>query len=210
MLIRVMWRGGPGSAPACSGITTRSAWCGRRVVPTPAIATTPTRTSGGSSMSRACGHWACHCAKSGARWTSPVSRPRSSSATSSGRRGTHRGRDGAAHATGPDRAAEPAGWEDVLQTVALLQALGSKSAATRQRAALSSTEEAPVPVEALVEAALTETDPNVAGALRWALARSGDADSRCWRRDSPPGTPRCANVPSGPSPRSRTMRRPHR
>ncbi|WP_143669537.1 HEAT repeat domain-containing protein, partial [Streptomyces sp. wa1063] len=31
-----------------------------------------------------------------------------------------------------------------------------------------------VPVEALVEAALGEGDPNVAGALRWALARSGD------------------------------------
>ena len=69
-------------------------------------------------------------------------------------------------------AAEPAGWEDVLQVVALLQALGSKSAAKRQHAALSS--EAEVPVEALVEAALSETDPNVAGALRWALARSGD------------------------------------
>lgn len=69
-------------------------------------------------------------------------------------------------------AAEPAGWEDVLQIVALLQALGSKSAGTRQRAALSSVDE--VPVEALVEAALSETDPNVAGALRWALARSGD------------------------------------
>jgi DNA-binding transcriptional MerR regulator len=71
-------------------------------------------------------------------------------------------------------AAEPAGWEDVLQIVALLQALGSKSAGTRQRAALSSVEEVPMPVEALVEAALSETDPNVAGALRWALARSGD------------------------------------
>ncbi|MGS2647191.1 HEAT repeat domain-containing protein [Streptosporangium sp. G12] len=71
-------------------------------------------------------------------------------------------------------AAEPAGWEDVLQTVALLQALGSKSAGKRQRAALSSVEEVPVPVEALVEAALSETDPNVAGALRWALAQSGD------------------------------------
>lgn len=70
-------------------------------------------------------------------------------------------------------AAEPAGWEDVLQTVALLQALGSKSAGTRQRAALSSVEEVPVPVAALVEAALGETDPNVAGALRWALAQSG-------------------------------------
>ncbi|WP_367047139.1 HEAT repeat domain-containing protein [Streptomyces sp. Je 1-332] len=71
-------------------------------------------------------------------------------------------------------AADPSGWEDVLQVVALLQALGSKSADTRQRAALSSGDEVPVPVEALVEAALSETEPNVAGALRWALARSGD------------------------------------
>nr|WP_067143460.1 MerR family transcriptional regulator [Microtetraspora malaysiensis] len=71
-------------------------------------------------------------------------------------------------------AAEPSDWEDVLQTVALLQALGSESAGKRQRAALSSVEEVPVPVEALVEAALSETDPNVAGALRWALAQSGD------------------------------------
>lgn len=31
-----------------------------------------------------------------------------------------------------------------------------------------------MPVEALVEAVLSETEPNVAGALRWALARSGD------------------------------------
>ena len=71
-------------------------------------------------------------------------------------------------------AVEPAGWEDVLQVVALLRALRSKSAGQRQRAALSSVEEVPVPVEALVEAALSETDPNVAGALRWALAQSGD------------------------------------
>ncbi|XVQ83653.1 HEAT repeat domain-containing protein [Microbispora siamensis] len=70
-------------------------------------------------------------------------------------------------------AAEPADWEDVLRIVALLQALGSESAGKRQRAALSSVEEFSVPVEALVEAALSETDPNVAGALRWALARSG-------------------------------------
>ena len=71
-------------------------------------------------------------------------------------------------------ATEPAGWEDVLQIVALLQALGSKSAGARQRAALSSVNERPVPVEALVEAALSETDPNVAGALRWALAQLGE------------------------------------
>ncbi|NED80856.1 MerR family transcriptional regulator, partial [Streptomyces sp. SID11233] len=71
-------------------------------------------------------------------------------------------------------ATDPAGWDDVLQVVALLRALGSKSADARQRAALSSGDEVPVPVEALVEAALSETEPNVAGAIRWALARSGD------------------------------------
>ncbi|GIE35167.1 transcriptional regulator [Actinoplanes italicus] len=70
-------------------------------------------------------------------------------------------------------AAEPAGWEDVLQVVALLQALGSDSPGRRQRAALSSAGERAVPVDALVEAALNESDPNVAGALRWALAHSG-------------------------------------
>lgn len=72
-------------------------------------------------------------------------------------------------------AADPAAWEDVLQVVALLQALQSKSADARQRAALSAADDVPVPVEALVEAALSETEPNVAGALRWALARSDDA-----------------------------------
>lgn len=72
-------------------------------------------------------------------------------------------------------AAEPAGWGDVLQVVALLQALGSKSPDARQRAALASADGAPVPVDALVEAALSETEPNVAGAIRWALARSGDS-----------------------------------
>ncbi|MEU8172357.1 MerR family transcriptional regulator [Microbispora hainanensis] len=71
-------------------------------------------------------------------------------------------------------AAEPAGWEDVLRIVALLQALGSESAGKRQQAALATAEEVSAPVEALAEAALSETDPNVAGALRWALARSGD------------------------------------
>lgn len=71
-------------------------------------------------------------------------------------------------------AADPAGWEDVLKVVALLQALGSKSADARQRAALSPADEVPLPVEALVEAVLGETEPNVAGALRWALARSDD------------------------------------
>ncbi|MFF4186656.1 HEAT repeat domain-containing protein [Streptomyces sp. NPDC001691] len=70
-------------------------------------------------------------------------------------------------------AAEPADWEDVLHIVALLHALGSESAGRRQRAALASVQDAPVPVEALVEAVLSEADPHVAGALRWALVRSG-------------------------------------
>jgi DNA-binding transcriptional MerR regulator len=68
-------------------------------------------------------------------------------------------------------ATDPADWEDVLQVVPLLRALKSPSAGARQRAALASADE--VPVEALAEAALGESDPNVAGALRWALARSG-------------------------------------
>ncbi|MEU2118171.1 MerR family transcriptional regulator [Streptomyces sp. NPDC016459] len=71
-------------------------------------------------------------------------------------------------------AAEPAAWDDVLQVVAFLQALRSKSADARQRAALSSVDEVPVPVDALVEAVLSEADPIVAGTLRWALARAGD------------------------------------
>ncbi|WP_328723957.1 MerR family transcriptional regulator [Streptomyces sp. NBC_00247] len=71
-------------------------------------------------------------------------------------------------------AADPADWEGVLHVVSLLQALGSQSADARQRAALSSVDRVPLPVEVLVDAVLSETDPVVAGALRWALARSGD------------------------------------
>ncbi|MFJ6659930.1 HEAT repeat domain-containing protein [Streptomyces sp. NPDC091377] len=71
-------------------------------------------------------------------------------------------------------AVEPADWADVLQVVALLRGLGSPSPGARQRAALSAVERVPVPVEALVEAVLGESDQNVAGALRWALAQSGD------------------------------------
>ncbi|MET8468515.1 HEAT repeat domain-containing protein [Streptomyces sp. NPDC006422] len=72
-------------------------------------------------------------------------------------------------------AAGPEGWEDVLHVVALLQALGSKSPDARQRAALSTAEQGPLPVEALVDAVLSEEDANVAGALRWALVRSDTA-----------------------------------
>jgi DNA-binding transcriptional MerR regulator len=73
-------------------------------------------------------------------------------------------------------AAEPAGWQDVARIVELLKGLGSPSAARRQQAVLAPAEHASVPVEVLAEAVLAESDPNVAGALRWALARAdGDA-----------------------------------
>ncbi|GAF45321.1 DNA-binding transcriptional MerR regulator [Rhodococcus wratislaviensis] len=68
-------------------------------------------------------------------------------------------------------AASPAEWEDVLRIVGLLRALESESAARRQQAILSQSENSSLPVEALVEAILSEDDPNVAGALQWSLAR---------------------------------------
>jgi DNA-binding transcriptional MerR regulator len=70
-------------------------------------------------------------------------------------------------------ASAPTGWEDVLRVVELLRGLGSASAAHRQQAVLAGPEGAPVPAELLAGAVLTEADPHVAGALRWALARSG-------------------------------------
>ena len=70
---------------------------------------------------------------------------------------------------------EPDDWADVLRTVGLLHGLEVNSPSARQRLVLSTawTEGRDVPL--LVEAALRETDPTVAGTLYWALARSGDA-----------------------------------
>ena len=70
-------------------------------------------------------------------------------------------------------ASTPTGWRDVLRIVELMQGLDSTSAARRQQAVLARPEGAPVPAELLARAVLAESDPNVAGALRWALARSG-------------------------------------
>ncbi|OIJ94380.1 MerR family transcriptional regulator [Streptomyces sp. MUSC 14] len=70
-------------------------------------------------------------------------------------------------------ASGPTGWQDVLRIVELLQGLDSASAARRQQAVLARPEGGPVPAELLADAVLTESDPHVAGALRWALARSG-------------------------------------
>lgn len=65
------------------------------------------------------------------------------------------------------------GWQDVLRIVELLHGLNSPSAARRQQTVLAPAEDVPVPAELLAGAVLAESDPNVAGALRWALARAG-------------------------------------
>ncbi len=70
-------------------------------------------------------------------------------------------------------ASAPFGWEGVLRIVELLHGLNSPSAARRQQAVLAPAEDVPVPTELLAAAVLAESDPNVAGALRWALARTG-------------------------------------
>ncbi|PSL56197.1 DNA-binding transcriptional MerR regulator [Saccharothrix carnea] len=70
-------------------------------------------------------------------------------------------------------ASAPSGWPGVLRIVELLHGLNSPSAARRQQTVLAPTDDVPVPTELLAEAVLAEADPNVAGALRWALARAG-------------------------------------
>ncbi|MEU5566271.1 HEAT repeat domain-containing protein [Micromonospora musae] len=70
-------------------------------------------------------------------------------------------------------ASAPAGWPGVLRIVELLRGLNSPSAARRQQAVLAPAEGTPLPAELLARAILAESDPNVAGALRWALARAG-------------------------------------
>ncbi|WP_431728687.1 HEAT repeat domain-containing protein [Verrucosispora sp. TAA-831] len=67
-------------------------------------------------------------------------------------------------------AAGPADWPEVARLIELLHGLGSGSAARRQQAVLTEHESAPA--ELLAEAVLNESDPHVAGALRWALARA--------------------------------------
>ncbi|MCG3040712.1 MerR family transcriptional regulator [Streptomyces fenghuangensis] len=69
-------------------------------------------------------------------------------------------------------ASEPTGWQDVLRIVELMRELDSPSAARRQQAVLTRPEGASASAELLAGAALAESDPHVAGALRWALARS--------------------------------------
>ncbi|HET6672881.1 MAG TPA: MerR family transcriptional regulator [Agromyces sp.] len=74
------------------------------------------------------------------------------------------------------QASEPTGWFDVLKTIGLMRGLDAEDASERQRFALSlDKEEVARGVIPLVEAALTDTDLNAAGALDWALAQGGDA-----------------------------------
>ncbi|MFE7811489.1 MerR family transcriptional regulator [Streptomyces sp. NPDC057433] len=70
-------------------------------------------------------------------------------------------------------ASAPTGWQDVLRVVELMRELNSTSPARRQQAVLTRPEDVSVPAELLVGAVLAESDPHVAGALRWALARAG-------------------------------------
>ncbi|MEW1780094.1 HEAT repeat domain-containing protein [Streptomyces sp. NPDC086777] len=70
-------------------------------------------------------------------------------------------------------ASAPTDWPRVLRIVELMRELDSTSAARRQQAVLAQPEDVPIPAELLAGAVLTESDPHVAGALRWALARSG-------------------------------------
>ncbi|MFF7736528.1 MerR family transcriptional regulator [Streptomyces sp. NPDC007984] len=70
-------------------------------------------------------------------------------------------------------ASAPTDWQAVLRIVELMRGLDSSSASHRQRAVLTPPEDVPVPAELLAGAVLTESDPHVAGALRWALARAG-------------------------------------
>lgn len=70
-------------------------------------------------------------------------------------------------------ASAPPRWPDVLRIVELLHGLNSPSAARRQQAVLAPPADRPAPTDLLAGAVLAESDPNVAGALRWALARAG-------------------------------------
>ncbi|WP_304452721.1 MerR family transcriptional regulator [Nocardiopsis sp. YSL2] len=70
-------------------------------------------------------------------------------------------------------ATTPTGWQGVLRIVELMRELDSPSAGRRQQAVLARSDDVSASAELLARAVLTEADPHVAGALRWAVARSG-------------------------------------
>jgi DNA-binding transcriptional MerR regulator len=73
------------------------------------------------------------------------------------------------------QASDPTAWSDVLRTIGLMRGLDAGDPSARQRFTLSLTGEGDRDAVPLAEAALSESDPNVAGALHWALARIGDS-----------------------------------
>ncbi|NED94620.1 MerR family transcriptional regulator [Phytoactinopolyspora alkaliphila] len=72
------------------------------------------------------------------------------------------------------QASQPSAWSDVLHIIGLMRGLDANDPSARQRFALSLAGEGNHDAVPLAEAALNETDPNVAGALYWALARIGN------------------------------------
>jgi DNA-binding transcriptional MerR regulator len=68
---------------------------------------------------------------------------------------------------------DPETWGDVLRLVELVRDLGSDRPGRRQQAVLAAADQPSVPAAVLADALLAEAEPNVAGALRWALARMG-------------------------------------
>lgn len=72
------------------------------------------------------------------------------------------------------QASAPADWSDALRTIGLIRGLASEHASERQRLALAHDHSEHRSIVPVVEAALTETDANAAGALDWALAQAGD------------------------------------
>ncbi|GAA1167532.1 MerR family transcriptional regulator [Microbacterium oxydans] len=73
------------------------------------------------------------------------------------------------------RASEPQQWSDVLRVIELIRRFDAGSASDRQRLALSLVTGDERNSAVLVELALREDDPNVAGALVWSVARMNDA-----------------------------------
>lgn len=69
--------------------------------------------------------------------------------------------------------AEPGDWRDVLRIVELVRNLGSGDPPRRLQTVLNPAATEPVPTDLLTAAVLAEAEPNMAGALRWALARAG-------------------------------------
>lgn len=70
---------------------------------------------------------------------------------------------------------EPTDWAEVLDAVELMRELDSVGGAQRQQRFLMQAFQDEMPTGVLVDTLLSEDDPNVAGTLRWAIARSGTA-----------------------------------